>query len=101
MKFGLRQIDLQYIISTISNIDEIEKAIIFGSRAKGNYKQGSDIDIAIVGEKINFSVVARLHSMLEEFSPTPYFFDIVDFTHLEHKDLSEHIQRVGQIIYER
>ncbi|MDD2498976.1 MAG: nucleotidyltransferase domain-containing protein, partial [Desulfitobacteriaceae bacterium] len=58
MKFGLRESDLAYIISAIKELSEIEKAVIFGSRAKGNYKPGSDIDLAIYGDRISFDTVS-------------------------------------------
>ncbi len=100
MNFGLKDSDLDYIIKTIKKFPEIKKAVIFGSRAKGNYKPGSDIDIAIYGEKITFHILSILHAELEEQSPMPYFFDIVDYTHLDHEELKEHIERVGKVIYE-
>lgn len=100
MEFGLRQSDLEYIIEKISEFNEVERAVIFGSRAKGNYKHGSDIDMAIMGEKIDFNVVSKLHSLLEEQGPLPYLFDVVDYTHLNHAELKEHIDRVGKVIYE-
>jgi len=99
MDFGLKESDLDYIIKIIKYFPEIEKAVIFGSRAKGTYKLGSDIDIAIYGEKITFDILAKLHSLLEDESPMPYEFDIVDYTHSEHKEIKEHIERVGKIIY--
>ncbi|MBD7913589.1 nucleotidyltransferase domain-containing protein [Clostridium sp. Sa3CUN1] len=101
MEFGLREFDLNYIKEKISEFSEIEKAIIFGSRAKGNYKPGSDIDIAIVGENINFNTVSRLHSLLEDQGPLPYLFDILDYTHLNHDELKSHIDRMGKVIYIR
>ncbi|MHB1651514.1 MAG: nucleotidyltransferase family protein [Desulfitobacteriaceae bacterium] len=94
MSFGLRDGDLDYIITTIRQFSEIEKAAIFGSRAKGNYKPGSDVDIAIWGS-ISFSILSRLHAILEEESPMPYFFDVVDYSHLTHQELKSHIDRVG------
>lgn len=57
------------------------------------------MDLAIAGEKITFDIVAKLHSMLEEQSPMPYLFDIIDYTHLEHDELKLYIERVGKIIY--
>lgn len=99
MNFGLRESDLEYIVNVIRGFDEIEKAYIFGSRAKGNYKPGSDIDIAIYGENINSDILSKLNSILEEKSPMPYFFDIVDYSHLKHKELKEHIDRVGKAIF--
>lgn len=101
MEFGLRNEDLSYLIATIKKFTEIEKAVIFGSRAKGNYKIGSDVDIAIFGDNISFSTVAGLHCILEDESPMPYFFDIVDYTHSTHQELKEHIDRVGKMIFER
>ncbi len=99
MKFGLRESDIDYIIKTIEKFPEIDKAVIFGSRAKGNYKPGSDVDIAIYGENVTFDTVVGLHAILEEKGPLPYFFDIVDYSHLKHKELKEHIDRVGKVIF--
>jgi predicted nucleotidyltransferase len=101
MRYGLTDQDLNYIINTIAKFDEIEKAVLFGSRAKGNYKPGSDIDIAIYGDEINIDVISKLHALLEEGSHMPYFFDVVDGTHLNHLELNEHIARVGEVIFAR
>lgn len=101
MSFGLRATDLRYIMDTLKKFPEIKKAAIFGSRAKGNYKPGSDVDIAIWGEEVTFNTVSRLRSLLEEQSPMPYFFDVVDYTHLTHEQLREHIARVGKTIFSR
>ncbi len=101
MNFGLRDGDLDYIITTIRQFSEIEKAAIFGSRVKGNYKPGSDVDIAVWGHGISFSTLSRLHAILEEESPMPYFFDIVDYSHLQHQELKSHIDRVGKVFFTR
>lgn len=101
MSFGLTDSDLNYIVDTIKGIEEIEKAVIFGSRAKGNYNPGSDVDIAIYGEQITFDTLSYLHSRLEEQGPLPFFFDIVDYSHLEHQELKEHIEKVGKVIFDR
>ena len=97
-QFGLKQSDLTYIIKTLSRFDTINKAIIFGSRAKGNYRNGSDVDIAIKGD-IDFRTVARLSYLLNEESFMPYRFDIVNYNRTKHSKLKEHIDRVGIIIY--
>ncbi len=101
MNFGLRDEDLDNIITTMQQFSEIEKAAIFGSRVKGNYKPGSDVDIAIWGKDISFSTLSRLHAILEEESPMPYFFDIVDYAHLNHEELKNHIDRVGIVFFTR
>ena len=101
MSLGLRDTDLEYIVQVLSKFPEIEKALIFGSRAKGTHKPGSDVDIAIVGECITFDTISKVRFQLEEESPMPYFFDIVDYTHLEHLELKEHIDRVGKTIWDK
>jgi len=101
MNFGLRESDLAYIIHVLKDFREIEKAVIFGSRAKGNFKPGSDVDIAVYGENITFDTLSSLHERLEEEGPLPYFFDIVDYTHLNHKELKEHIDIVGKVIFQK
>jgi predicted nucleotidyltransferase len=101
MKFGLKAQDLEYIIKTIAEFQEIEKAAIFGSRAKGTYKPGSDIDIALFGESVSFNTISKLHAILEEESPMPYFFDIFDYNHSDSNDLKAHVDRVGITIYEK
>lgn len=101
MKFGLKDFELKYIIDNIKRFKEIEKAVIFGSRAKGNFEPSSDVDISIYGKNITFDTVSALHAMLEEQGPLPYFFDIVDYTNLKHRKLKEHIDRVGIVIFER
>lgn len=98
---GLEKDDLQYIITNIEKFEEIKKAKVFGSRAKGNYKVGSDIDIAIYGEKITFTIVSKLHSILEDQGPLPYLIDIVNYEELLNERLKEHIDRVGILIYEK
>lgn len=101
MEFGLKQIDKEYILDNLRKFDAIEKAVILGSRANGNYKPESDIDIVIMGDKVNFNVLSRLHSLMEDEGAMPYFIDVVDYTHLNHEDLKSHIDRVGKVIYEK
>ena len=99
--FGLNKIDLDYIIQLLLKTPEVEKAMIFGSRTKNTFKRGSDIDIAVIGEKINLSTIAHLHYTLEEESPLPYFFDIIDYQHLKNKELKSQIEKNSTIIFER
>ena len=99
MPFGLSQDDLDYIDEVMQNFPEVEKAVVFGSRAMGNYKKGSDVDIALIGDKVNFSILAAIKDKLQEESPMPYMFDIVDFTHSDSDALKQHIKQYGIEIY--
>ncbi len=97
--FGLKDSSYQHIITAISSFKDIETAIIFGSRAKGNYKTGSDIDLAIKGKNINYDTVIRLSTILNQELPIPYFVDVVHYEILTNKELVDHIDRVGKIFY--
>ncbi|SFV52589.1 Nucleotidyltransferase [hydrothermal vent metagenome] len=99
-QFGLRESDLAYIVKTLSRFDTIDKAIIFGSRAKGTYRNGSDVDIAIKGT-IDLKTIAKLSYLLNQESFMPYKFDIVNYSKTQHGDLKEHIDRVGILIYDK
>ncbi|MCK5674580.1 MAG: nucleotidyltransferase domain-containing protein [Spirochaetales bacterium] len=99
MSFGLKEQDLEIILAAIKNYTEIEKAQIFGSRAKGNFSTGSDIDLAIYGKTINIDIVASLSYKLNELLSLPYYFDIVHYESISTPDLIEHIDRVGKSLY--
>ncbi|MEY3902910.1 MAG: hypothetical protein RL189_2216 [Pseudomonadota bacterium] len=101
MKFGLRDSDLAEINSILERFPEIDSAKIFGSRAMGTHRPGSDVDIALFGAGVDLDTVAKVHDLLEEQSRMPYLFDVVDFTHLKHQPLRDHIDRVGIVIYFR
>jgi uncharacterized protein len=82
MKHGLLQRDIDEIINALQQHPEIDKVVLFGSRAKGNYKPGSDVDLAIKGKSIQHGCVAALPFFLNEESSLPYFFDIVHYENI-------------------
>jgi len=98
LKFGLEDLDIQKIQSVFTQFPEIQKVIIYGSRAKGNFKMGSDIDLTIVGENLSFSLLLSIRGKLDDLN-LPYLFDVSIFTSLENLDIIEHINRVGQEFY--
>ncbi len=98
MRYGLEDFDIQKIQSVFTHFPEIQKVIIYGSRAKGNFKMGSDIDLTIVGENLSFSLLLSIRGKLDDLN-LPYLFDVSIFTSLENLDLIEHINRVGHEFY--
>ncbi len=100
MKYGLKERDIKHIIESFMVFSEIKEAILFGSRAKENFKKRSDVDIAIKGENITHDTVIHLSNLLNEEKPLPYYFDIVHYESIEEPDLTEHIDRIGIVIYE-
>ena len=100
MKYGLKYGVLESIINIFSKYIKVEKVVLYGSRAKGNYKNGSDIDLTLIGKNINIQDLNEIHLELDELY-LPYSFDISIFEKLENIDLVEHINRIGITIYEK
>lgn len=100
MMYGLKKEivnDLQKIFSDFSDIEEV---VIYGSRAKGNYKPGSDIDLTFKGNNLTLWIVNKISLQIDDLF-LPYTFDLSVFDHIDNKDLIDHIKRVGQIFYQK
>jgi predicted nucleotidyltransferase len=100
MKFGLKENTISDIQTIFSSIPEIEEAILFGSRAKGTFKKGSDIDLALKGNSLNLSLLNQILLKLDELF-LPYKFDISIYSQISNLDLLNHIQRVGICFYKK
>jgi len=101
MMYGIPEKSFQLILSAINRLAEIESAAIYGSRAMGNYKNGSDIDLVVYGRDINQQVILKLKTELEHKLPIPYFFDITHYETLENPGLKEHIDQYAKEIFRR
>ena len=99
-EFGLTGRDMKTIIAIFDKYREVDEVRIFGSRAKGNYQNGSDIDLAISNVLWSEQIVLRLKEDFEE-SSLPYFVDIVYLPLLQHLELRGHIERVGKAFYSK
>ena len=97
--FGITDLSFELMMNSFLNYPEIEEVIIFGSRAKGNPKRGSDIDLAIKGEACSQRTAFDLNGHLNEELPIPYYFDVVNYNELSNLSLKEHIDRVGKVLY--
>ncbi len=100
MMYGLKDSDVDRIKVVFTHFAEVEKAILYGSRAKGNFRPASDIDLTLVGESLNLSVLNRIEAQLDDLL-LPYTFDISILAQISNTDLQEHIQRVGLEFYKR
>jgi predicted nucleotidyltransferase len=100
MNHGLSANTVERIMSVLARYPEIEKAVLYGSRAKGNYRKGSDIDLTLFGDHLNFGLLTRLDDDLDNLL-LPYKFDVCSFANLTHPELIDHIRRVGVQVYKR
>jgi len=100
MKFGLTEATIKKINQVFKNHSEIDRAVIYGSRAKGNYKLGSDIDLTLYGENLSYKLLGKLLDELDDVL-LPYTFDLSIFEKIDNKNLRDHIERVGLVFYKR
>lgn len=98
--FGLKDSDITTIRQVMAQFPEVHTALLFGSRAKDTYRNGSDVDIALKGDKMSDQIAVHLASILNEETSLPYHFDILDYHSIDNSNLIAHIDRVGQVIYE-
>lgn len=99
MKYGLKEQIIEQINAVFARYPEVEQVILYGSRAKGTYKNGSDIDLTLKGHDLNLKVINKISNEIDELL-LPYSFDISIFSQISNADLVEHINRVGVVFYE-
>ncbi len=99
MNFGISDKSFSALLDALHETREVDEAILFGSRALGNFRPGSDIDIAVRGKNLSVRAAADLSTLLNEKLPLPYLFDIVHYDTINNADLKEHIDQVGVVIF--
>ncbi len=101
MKYGLSESQLNEVTTILSRYEEIESALLFGSRAINTFKEASDVDMAIKGKKANHKLISDLKFYFEEETDLPFFFDFVSYPKIDNQNLKEHIDKYGIIIYRK
>ena len=100
MKYGLQDTTIEKISTLLSLYPQVEQATLFGSRAAGNYKNGSDIDLTLYGEALTLSTLNKIIDDLDNLF-LPYTIDLSIFANISDPDIIDHIQRVGVTFYKR
>lgn len=100
-QFGLKKAVIDEINAIFEKNTHVKKVILYGSRAMGNYKVGSDIDLTLIGNSdLCYDDISNIQSELDD-TYIPYLFDISILSDISNPGLVEHINRVGKIFYER
>lgn len=100
MKFGLTENTIQKIQAVFVVFPNIDEVVLYGSRAKGTFKNGSDIDLSLKGEQLNLDTLNSLSLKLDDLL-LPYTIDISIYKMIDNADLIEHINRVGILFYKK
>lgn len=99
MKFGLSDsviVELQDVFRRHKNIS---KVLIFGSRANGNYREGSDIDLVAIGNNLDYNQIIKILTEIDDLELL-YSVDLLDYSKIIGTPIGDHINRVGQVFYQ-
>jgi predicted nucleotidyltransferase len=99
-RFGLSETTIEKICGVFAKFPTVERAVLYGSRAKGNYKNGSDIDLVLYGADLDLETLNKIQIELDDLL-LPYTMDVAIYDHLTDPDFIAHIQRVGVVFYTR
>ena len=99
-KYGFSHQTLESILNVLTNQTSVEEVILFGSRAMGNFKEGSDIDLALTGHSLSMSTIRKIELQLDELL-LPYHFDLAIYHKIKEPALKEHIDNHGVKLFER
>lgn len=97
---GLTKDEITSISAVFSRYQQVEEVLIYGSRAMGNYKPASDIDLTLIGKDIDFSLQTQIEFDLDDLM-LPYKFDVSVYNRITNPKFLDHINRVGKEIYKR
>jgi predicted nucleotidyltransferase len=97
--YGLSEYTLNTLNALFQKHTGIQSVILYGSRAKGNYRNGSDIDITLhTDDSFDDNELLRLAGDFDD-SDMPYFVDVSIYNRLKNPELKAHIERVGKVLY--
>lgn len=99
MRFGLSDTVIEELQDVFRRHANIEKVLIFGSRSKGNYRAGSDIDLALIGKNIDYRQILDIYTEIDDLELL-YSIDLLDYQTKAGTPIGDHIDRVGQVFYE-
>ncbi|GAB3659824.1 nucleotidyltransferase domain-containing protein [Echinicola sediminis] len=98
MRFGLLEADIEAINKSFAAYPKIKKVILYGSRAKGNFRPGSDIDLTVEEEGLELTDLFDIENKLDDLL-LPNKIDLSIKKHIDNPELLDHISRVGKIFY--
>ena len=99
--FGLSERTYTLILEALEAVPEIEEVRVFGSRATGRFKRGSDLDLALWGRALNPKIVDHIRVVLNQELPIPYRCDVVAYDNLENEALRSRIKEEGKLFFKR
>ena len=100
MPYGLKPETLERLNQVFKKHEQIDEVILYGSRAKGNYTEGSDIDLTLQGKDLDNRALQKIRIEIDDLL-LPWIVDLSILSNIDNEELIAHIDRVGKIIYKK
>lgn len=100
MRYGLPDAAVERLQGVFQGWPEVARVWLYGSRAKGNYRAGSDIDLSIESASLSLEQLLAIENQIDDLL-LPWMVDLSLLRSIENPALLEHIRRVGQVFFER
>ena len=97
---GLEPDDILKIKTVFMEYPQLDSVLIYGSRAKGNYRPASDIDLTLIGKDLTSSLLSEIEFKLDDLL-LPYKFDISIYDKITDIQFLDHINRIGKEFYRK
>jgi uncharacterized protein len=98
--FGLPATAIQSLRGVLQQFPQVSRATVYGSRAKGNFRPGSDLDLTLEGPELTFRDLTRISMSLDDLL-LPWKIDLSLLSHIDNPELLAHIHRVGKPLWVR
>ena len=98
--FGLPATAIHALRGVLQQYPQVLRATVYGSRAKGNFRPGSDLDLTLEGPELTFHDLTRISMLLDDLM-LPWKIDLSLLSHIDNAALLSHIQRVGKPLWVR
>jgi len=100
IEYGLKKNTIQRIRNIFAIHPEVEEVILYGSRAKGTFSNGSDIDLVLKGKGLSQALLNKIRWELDDLL-LPYTIDVAIYDRIDNPELIDHISRVGVVFYRK
>ncbi|MDP3559351.1 MAG: nucleotidyltransferase domain-containing protein [Legionellaceae bacterium] len=97
-EFGLPPTAIQALQNIFKLHSKIEQVILYGSRAMGSYRTGSDIDLCLIAPTLTFTEQLSLENKIDDLL-LPWKIDVSIRHKIDNPALLDHINRVGVVFY--
>ncbi len=99
--FGITEKSYKIILEYLNSQTFLDEVHIFGSRAVGNYRQGSDIDLVVMSPNISDDLIQKLNYDLNEVLLIPYFVDVLNYDSIDNDELKQEINKKSVLFYKK